>query len=106
MRGAHGAKAYATSAGANSTCDVSGTTEPTAGVTATTTTKSSSTAAAVPSRPRYGTERHGCGTNHQSNYLLYFHAFKFGPSLLAGDCASAGFCDTTSELVLAPSLEI
>ena len=65
----------------------------TARVTATTT--ESSTSAAVPSRPCYGTERHGCDANEQINYLFYFHVFKFDLALLASDCATAGFCGAT-----------
>ena len=51
----------------------------TARVTATTkpTSAESSTPAAVPSRPRYGTERHGRDANDQINYLFYLHTFIF-----------------------------
>jgi hypothetical protein len=90
----HGAKAYAASAAANSTSGQSATMEATcleaaaaavetttAGVPATATTKptatESSTSAAVPSRPRYGTERHGRDANDQINYLFYLHSFIF-----------------------------
>jgi hypothetical protein len=58
-------------------------------------TGESSTSAAVSSRKCYGTERNGCYTDYQSNYLLYFHAFKFDLALLASDSASAGFCGAT-----------
>jgi hypothetical protein len=77
-------------------------------VTATTkpTATESSTSAAMPSRPCYGTQRHGRDAYYQSNYLSNSHVLKFGRALLAGDCASAGFCGATSELALAPSLEI
>ena len=91
MRRMHGAKADATSARANSTSDQSATMEPTcleaatavetttpAEVTAarvTATTKP--TSAAVPSRPCYGTERHGRDANDQINYLFYLHSFIF-----------------------------
>jgi len=97
MRGMHGAEAYATSAGANATCDQSATAEcaamettatevtgatkatATARVTATTkaTATESSTSAAVPSRRCYGTERHGRDANDQINYLFYLHSFIF-----------------------------
>jgi len=91
MRGAHGPKAYATAARANSACDQSATMEPTcleaaaavepttAEVTATTkpTATESSTSAAVPSRPCYGTERHGRDADDQINYLFYLHSFIF-----------------------------
>ena len=104
MRGMHGAKAYATSAGANSTSGQSATMEATcleaaaaavetttagvpaatkatatARVTATTkaTATESSTSAAVPSRRCYGTERHGRDANDQINYLFYLHSFIF-----------------------------
>jgi hypothetical protein len=67
---AHAAKADAASAGANSTCDLSASMEPTTAleaaptkVTAAATTKSATTAA-VPSRPCYGCERHGCNGNY------------------------------------------
>jgi hypothetical protein len=80
------------------TARVAATTKPTA--------TESSTSAAMPSRPCYGTERHGRDASYQSNYLFYFHAFKFGASLLAGHCASAGFCGATSELAQVPSFEI
>jgi hypothetical protein len=59
-----------------------------------TTTESSSTAA-VASCPCCGTQRHECDADYQSNYLLYFHAFKFDLALLASDSASAGFCGAT-----------
>ena len=85
MRGMHGAEAYATSAGANSTCDQSATaecaamettaTEVTAATKATAT--ESSTSAAVPSRRCYGPERHGRDANDQINYLFYLHSFIF-----------------------------
>jgi hypothetical protein len=68
---AHAAKADATSAGANTTCDLSATMEPTAVETAATATKSTTTT--VSSRRCYGTNRHGCDANYQSNYLFYFH---------------------------------
>jgi len=97
MRGAHSAKPDAASAAANSMCDLSATMEPTcleaatametttpaevtaARVTATTkpTATESSTSAAVPSRPCYGTERHGRDANDQINYLFYLHSFIF-----------------------------
>ena len=74
---AHAAKAHATSAGANTTCELSVTMEPTALETAATevaaATATKSTTTAVPSRPCYGTERHGCDANYQTNYLSYFH---------------------------------
>ena len=53
ISGAHSAKADATSAGANSTCGDSATAE----------------CAAVPSRPCYGTERHGCDAGYHPNGL-------------------------------------
>jgi len=92
MRGMHGAKAYATSAGANSTSGQSATMEATcleaavaavetttAGVPAASkaTATESSTSAAVPSRRCYGTERHGRDANDQINYLFYLHSFIF-----------------------------
>jgi hypothetical protein len=91
MRRAHGAKAYATAARADSACDQSATMEPTrleaaAGVETTTagvpaatksTATKSSTSAAVPSRRCYGTERHGRDANDQINYLFYLHSFIF-----------------------------
>jgi hypothetical protein len=78
---AHSAKADATSAGANPTCDDSATAEHAAVETtaaevtaatkatvparvAATTTESTTT---VPSGPCYGIERHGCDANYQSN---------------------------------------
>jgi hypothetical protein len=63
MRGAHGAKPYATSAGTNATCDDSAAAEaPAAKVTAA--TKAST---AMPSRPCYRTERHGYDADYQRN---------------------------------------
>ena len=67
---ARAAKADAASTGANTTCNLSVTVEPTALKTAAAT---KSTTTAVPSRPCYGTERHGCDANYQTNYLSYFH---------------------------------
>jgi hypothetical protein len=83
---AHSAKADATSAGANSTCDDSATAEcaatettaaevtaaakatATARVAATTKpTATESPTTTLPSRPCYGIERHGCDANYQSN---------------------------------------
>jgi hypothetical protein len=78
MRRVHGAKADATSAGANSTSDQSATMEPTCleaaaavettipEVSATTkpTATESSTATTVSRRPCYGTQRHGCDTDY------------------------------------------
>jgi hypothetical protein len=67
---ARSTKAYATSTGANSTCDLPATMEPTALETATTevtATTKSTTAAAVPSRQCYGTQRHRCNTYYQTN---------------------------------------
>jgi hypothetical protein len=58
------------------------TTEVTAAAAATTT---------VPSRPYYGTERHGRDANYQINYLFYFHTLTFGRALSGSHCASAGF---------------
>ena len=88
---AHSAKADATSAAANSTCNWPATVRRTAVETTTTTV----TAAAVPSSKCYGTERHGCDPDYQSNYLLYFHAFEFDLALLGRDSASAGFYSAT-----------
>ena len=121
MRGMHGAKPYATAAGANSISGQSATMEATcleaaaavetttAGVPATATTKTttkSSTSAAVPSRPCYGTERHGCDANEQINYLFYFHALKFDRATLDSYRASAGFWDATGDVLTALSLGI
>ena len=85
---AHSAKADATSAGTSSAWDgyataeraametttpaeVTAATKSTATARVTATTKStateSSTSAAMPSRPCYGTERHGCDADHQRN---------------------------------------
>jgi hypothetical protein len=69
------------------TTDVAATKSATTDVTATT----KSTTTAVPSRPCYGTERHGCDANYQSNYLSYFHISTFRRALPVSDCASARF---------------
>src|SRR6476620_8167517 len=96
--GAHSAKANAASAVASSDRAAYAAGEPavkgtTAEVTATA-AKSSSTAA-VASRPCYGTKRHSHDGDYQSSYLFYFHAVKFGPALLASDCAPVGFYGVT-----------
>src|SRR6476620_9601102 len=83
--GAHSAKANAASAVASSDRAASAAGEP--AVEATT--------AAVPSRPCYGTKRHSHDGDYQSSYLFYFHAVKFGPALLASDCAPVGFYGVT-----------
>jgi hypothetical protein len=81
---AHAAKADATAAGANTTCNLSVTMEPTALKTAATEVAATakSTTTAVPGRPCYGTQRQGCDAKYQTNYLSYFHiSYSIAPCL-------------------------
>jgi hypothetical protein len=98
---ADAAKADATSADTSTTGTLSVTMEPTALETA----AIKSTTTAVPSRPCYGTERHGCDANYQINYLSCFHAFTFSRDLPGTYCAFARFCDVTEVILTAPSSE-
>jgi len=109
--GTHATEADATSASANTTCDLSATMEPTtaleaatAKVTADATAKSTTTT--VSGSPCYRTDRQGCDANYQSNYLFHFHISTFGRAPACSDCASVGYYGASKESLLAPNFEM
>src|SRR6476661_1309234 len=101
--GTHATEADATSASANTTCDLSDTMEAaTAQVTADATAKSTTTT--VSGSPCYRTDRQGCDANYQSNYLFHFHISTLGRTPSCSDCASVGYYGASKESLLAPPL--